>query len=76
MMTVVASAFGPLLLGASKDHWGSYVPLFYGFAPVVAVLGVAAWFTPAGAPRPESSEAAPAVSQDPDPNNLASGSES
>jgi MFS family permease len=48
MMTVVASAFGPLLLGASKDAWGSYVPLFYSFAPVVAVLGVAAWFTPAG----------------------------
>jgi MFS family permease len=48
MMTVVASAFGPLLLGASKDAWGSYVPLFYTFAPVVAVLGVVAWFTPAG----------------------------
>jgi MFS family permease len=48
MMTVVASAFGPLLLGAGKDHWGSYVPLFYTFAPVVAVLGVVAWFTPAG----------------------------
>jgi MFS family permease len=48
MMTVVASAFGPLLLGASKDAWGSYVPLFYTFAPVVAVLGIAAWFTPAG----------------------------
>lgn len=47
MLTVLASAVGPLLLATSKERLGSYVPLFYGFAAVSAVLGVAAWFTPA-----------------------------
>ncbi len=49
MLTVLASALGPLLLAASKEGYGSYVPLFYGLAPVCALLGLAAWFTPAGA---------------------------
>jgi MFS family permease len=51
MMTVLASAVGPLLLAVSKESYGSYVPLFYALAPVCALLGVAAWLTPAGDAR-------------------------
>ena len=37
---------GPLLLAASKETYGSYVPLFYTLAPLCAVFGIAAWLTP------------------------------
>jgi MFS family permease len=46
MLTVLASAVGPLLLAASKESYGSYIPLYYLLAPLCALLGVAAWFTP------------------------------
>jgi MFS family permease len=45
MLTVLSSAVGPLLLANSKQHYGSYLPLFHLFASVSVVLGVAAWFT-------------------------------
>jgi MFS family permease len=43
MLTVVASAFGPLLLALSKQHAGSYIPLFQIMAAASTVLAVAAW---------------------------------
>jgi MFS family permease len=46
MLTVLASAIGPLLLAASKQAYESYVPMFYTLAGVAAAFGVAAWLTP------------------------------
>jgi MFS family permease len=46
MGTVLASAFGPLLLAWSKEATDSYSPLFLTFAPVAAALGLAAWLVP------------------------------
>jgi MFS family permease len=43
MMTVFASAVGPLLLAQTLARTGSYDPIFYGLAAIVAMLGVAAW---------------------------------
>jgi MFS family permease len=43
MMTVFASAVGPLLLARTLARKGSYDPVFYGLALIVALLGVAAW---------------------------------
>jgi MFS family permease len=51
MLTVLASAVGPLLLAQSVERTGSYVPLFQLAAGAAAVLAVAAWLTPL--PRPE-----------------------
>jgi hypothetical protein len=48
MLPVFASAVGPLLLAASKETYGSYVPLFRVLAPLCGLLGVVAWFTSAG----------------------------
>jgi MFS family permease len=44
MMTVFASAVGPLLLAETLRQTGSYNPLFYGLAAVVSVLGAACWW--------------------------------
>ncbi len=41
MLTVFASALGPLLLAQSKERCGSYMPFFYAAAGLVAAL--AAW---------------------------------
>lgn len=46
MLTVLASAVGPLLLALSHRHTGSYVPLFQVAAAASALLGVAAWCVP------------------------------
>src|SRR5262249_45833160 len=46
MLTVLASAVGPLLLAAGKERFGSYVPAFQTGAAAAAVLAVAAWFVP------------------------------
>ncbi len=43
MMTVLASAVGPLLLAQCHAATGSYASIFYVLAAVVAVLGLAAW---------------------------------
>ena len=43
MMTVFASALGPLLLAKTIERTGSYDAIFYGLAAVVAVLGIASW---------------------------------
>src|SRR5438128_8824264 len=44
MMTVFASAVGPLLLAETLRQTGSYDLLFYGLAVAVALLGFACWY--------------------------------
>jgi MFS family permease len=44
MMTVFASAIGPLLLAETLARTGSYDGIFYGLAAIVAVLGVGSWW--------------------------------
>jgi MFS family permease len=46
MMTVFASAIGPLLLAKTLERTGSYDLIFYGLAVVVACLGTGSWFVP------------------------------
>jgi cyanate permease len=50
MLTVLASAVGPLLLAQCHALTGSYAAVFYTLAAVVAALGLAAWIVrlPAG----------------------------
>ncbi|HEY1108301.1 MAG TPA: MFS transporter, partial [Opitutaceae bacterium] len=43
MLTVVASAIGPLVLAKCHAWTGSYAAIFYSLAGVVALLGFAAW---------------------------------
>src|SRR5262245_39224735 len=42
MLTVLASAIGPLLFAKSVELTGSYMPVLYALAPAVALLGIAA----------------------------------
>jgi MFS family permease len=42
MLTVLASAVGPLLFAKSVDLTGSYMPVLLALAPAVALLGIAA----------------------------------
>ncbi len=51
MMTVLASAIGPLLLAECLARTGSYAVIFYLLAAVVGLLGAAAWFTSIPAPK-------------------------
>src|SRR5437867_7146419 len=44
MMTVFASAIGPLLLAETLARTGSYDGIFYGLAAIVAALRVASWW--------------------------------
>jgi MFS family permease len=44
MLTVLASASGPLVLAAGQRHFGSYVPVFRYAALASALLALAAWF--------------------------------
>jgi MFS family permease len=46
MLTVLASAIGPLLLAESVTRTGSYGVMFRVLAVVVALLALAAWLTP------------------------------
>ncbi len=46
VLTVVASALGPLLLALCRDGMGSYGWFFYATAPIALVLGVAVLLTP------------------------------
>jgi MFS family permease len=43
MLTVLASAIGPLLLAQTLTRTGSYDAIFYGLAVVVAALGIGSW---------------------------------
>jgi MFS family permease len=47
LLTVLASAVGPLLFAKCHDRFASYSPLFFTLAPIVVAFGVAAWLTPA-----------------------------
>jgi len=49
MMTVFASAVGPLLLAETLRQTGSYDLIFNGLAVVVVFLGIASWYCPAPA---------------------------
>jgi MFS family permease len=42
-LTVVASAFGPLLFAAVAERTGSYTPAFIGLIPVMLLAGIACW---------------------------------
>ena len=44
MMTVFASAVGPLLLAETLARTGSYDGIFYGLAAIVAALGAGSWW--------------------------------
>jgi MFS family permease len=44
MMTVLASATGPVLLARTLDRTGSYSSIFFLLAAIVAAVGVASWF--------------------------------
>jgi MFS family permease len=46
MLTVLASAIGPLLLAECVTRTGSYSVIFYLLAVVVAILGTMAWVVP------------------------------
>jgi MFS family permease len=55
MMTVLASAVGPLLLAECQAMTGSYATVFYVVASVVTLLAVVAWFVKVpgrGSPAP------------------------
>jgi len=61
MMTVLASAIGPLLLAETLRHTGSYHSLFYGLAGLVAVLGISCWVVPMPSRDAPDSSTAPRV---------------
>ena len=46
MMTVLASAVGPLMVELPRAATGSYVPVFVTSALIAGSLAVVAWFTP------------------------------
>jgi len=54
MLTVLASAVGPLLFAACAEMYGSYMPALWTLAPVVVLLGVTALRVrlPKGEPSP------------------------
>jgi MFS family permease len=60
MMTVLASAVGPLLLALTLARTGSYASVFYALAVIVALLGVGCWFVPLPS-RPRVARAEPLV---------------
>jgi MFS family permease len=60
ILTVLASALGPLLLAECRQRALSYMPAFYGLAPVAAILGLAAWWVPI--PKASEADAARAAS--------------
>jgi MFS family permease len=59
VITVFASALGPVLLTACKEHFGSFDVLFQAVVPPAVGLGVAAWAVPLRGP------AAPAAAEMP-----------
>jgi MFS family permease len=50
LMTVVASAFGPVLAAWCLRSTNSYTPMFYLLSPLVLILGIVAWLVPLPAP--------------------------
>jgi MFS family permease len=60
MLTVLASAVGPLLFAECKRLTGAYNLMFYTLAPLVAVLGAWVWF--GRIPNPAETTTSPAIS--------------
>jgi MFS family permease len=56
MMTVFASAVGPLLLAQTLERTGSYDSIFYGLAVAVIALGVGSWLVRLPSQKPALSE--------------------
>jgi MFS family permease len=56
VLSVLASATGPLVLAACREHAGGTTPFFYAFAAAAAVLAVLAWIVPAPARRVHGGE--------------------
>jgi hypothetical protein len=54
MMTVLASAVGPLMLAVTLSRTGSYASIFYLLAVVVALLAIGCWFAAFPTPRRRS----------------------
>ena len=52
VLSIFASALGPWLLATCKEWTNSYDLMFLGAAPVVALLGLWAWFVPLPEPAP------------------------
>ncbi len=57
MMTVLASAIGPLLLAETLRQTGSYNVMFNGLGVVVVALGIASWYCPLPGPALAVAEA-------------------
>ncbi len=51
MLTVLASAIGPLAFAIAKEATGSYAPALWTSAAVITMLAASAWFTPLPAHR-------------------------
>jgi hypothetical protein len=49
VLSVLASATGPLVLAACREYVGSTTPFFYAFAAAAAGLAVLTWVVPAPA---------------------------
>jgi MFS family permease len=43
VLTVLASAAGPVILAVCRDETDSYDPFFFGMAPLAVLLGLGAW---------------------------------
>ncbi len=54
VITVLASAIGPVILTGTKVQTGSYALFFYWAAPFAIVLGIAAWEAPLPRSREET----------------------
>jgi MFS family permease len=56
VLSVLASATGPLLLAGCRTHLGQTAPFFYAFALTAVVLAILAWAVPPPARRPVAAE--------------------
>ncbi len=63
MLTVFASALGPLVLASTLERAGSYDVIFRGLGAMVVVLGLGCWFV-AVPERPRRFEMLQAISPD------------
>jgi len=59
LLTVLASAAGPLVLAAGHRAHGSYVPVVQSLAVVAAIFAVAAWLVPLPTADPKMKETTP-----------------
>ena len=57
LLTVLASAVGPLILASSQREFGTYSHVFRALAVAALLFAVAAWFVPIPKFTPQSEEA-------------------